>query len=417
MEFLPSWPPAFTTQMAAGLLLLAGVLGGFVAHHFKWLPSVTGFMLVGLAIGPSGLGLITADALGLARAVVDVSLGLILYRLGLSLDLRAMRTDWSLFYTAALESVATFGAVFLVLSALDVPPLIAALVSAIVVSSSPAVLLHVAHEVGAEGPVTQRSEQLVAFNNMLSFFAFSALLPAGHLAREEDWDVAVLQPLYQFLGSVLLGIVVGVLLYRLSRLVRRAPQYRLALIIGALLLGLGLADALELSPLFVPLVIGVVVSSLEKGEQISGVEFGEAFELLFIVLFVYAGAKLDPGGIGAVLPLALALAVARIAMKVFAVYLGSRWHGLSPRASVASGLLLVPMAGLAIGLAQTADSLFALQAAQLNALVLTAVAIFETIGPPIAAWAFHLAGETAEDRAEALRTAQSAGGETNSGGT
>lgn len=417
MEFLPSWPPAFTTQMAAGLLLLAGVLGGFVAHHFKWLPSVTGFMLVGLAIGPSGLGLITADALGLARAVVDVSLGLILYRLGLSLDLRAMRTDWSLFYTAALESVATFGAVFLILSALDVPPLIAALVSAIVVSSSPAVLLHVAHEVGAEGPVTQRSEQLVAFNNMLSFFAFSALLPAGHLAREEDWDVAVLQPLYQFLGSVLLGIVVGVLLYRLSRLVRRAPQYRLALIIGALLLGLGLADALELSPLFVPLVIGVVVSSLEKGEQISGVEFGEAFELLFIVLFVYAGAKLDPGGIGAVLPLALALAVARIAMKVFAVYLGSRWHGLSPRASVASGLLLVPMAGLAIGLAQTADSLFALQAAQLNALVLTAVAIFETIGPPIAAWAFHLAGETAEDRAEARRMAQPASGETNTSGT
>ncbi len=52
------------------------------------------------------------------------------------------------------------------------------------------------------------------------------------------------------------------------------------------------------------------------------------------------------------------------------------------------------MAGLAIGLAQTADSLFALEAAQLNAIVLASVAILETIGPPIAAYAFHLAGET-----------------------
>jgi hypothetical protein len=51
---------------------------------------------------------------------------------------------------------------------------VAGLVAAIVVSSSPAVLLHVAHEVRASGDVTETTKTLVAINNVVSFVAFSA---------------------------------------------------------------------------------------------------------------------------------------------------------------------------------------------------------------------------------------------------
>jgi Kef-type K+ transport system membrane component KefB len=393
MDFLPGWPPEYNTQIAFGMLLFAGVLGGYLAHRISWLPSITGFMAVGLLIGPSGINIVTEDALDLARAVIDVSLGLILYRLGLSLDLRAMVRDPRLLLTGLLESGATFIVSFLVLSWLGLPNLLAGLVAAIVISSSPAILIHVAHEVGAAGPVTERAKELVALNNLFSFFAFSAMLPAGLLANEAGWSTALLQPLYQLLGSLLIAIVIAVLLVQTARFTRAASQYRMALIIGALMLGIGSAKAFDLSALFVPLALGVVVRTLEGRETLSDVEFGEAFELFFIVMFVYAGAKIHVAEVATLSGVAVTLVGARIAAKWLTVYGMTRWQGIARQPAAATGLLLIPMAGLAIGLAQTADTLFALEAEQLNAIVLAAVAILETIGPPIAAYAFRLAGE------------------------
>lgn len=393
MEFLPHWPLEYNTQIAFGMLLFAGVLGGYLAHRISWLPSITGFMAVGLLIGPSGINLVTKDALDLARAVIDVSLSLILYRLGLSLDLRAMMRDPRLLLTGLLESGTTFIASFLILTWLGLPTLLSGLVAAIVISSSPAILIHVAHEVGATGPVTERAKELVALNNLFSFFAFSALLPAGHLAMEADWTTALFQPLYQLLGSLLVAVVIAVLLVQTARFTRGAGQYRMALIIGAIMLGLGVADALDVSGLFVPLALGVVVRTLEGKETLSDVEFGEAFELFFIVLFVYAGAKIHFVEVATLGGVAVTLVGVRIGVKWLTVYGMTRWQGATRPSAAATGLLLIPMAGLAIGLAQTADTLFALEAAQLNAIVLAAVAILETIGPPIAAYAFRLAGE------------------------
>lgn len=405
MDFLPDWPPAFNTQAAFGLLLFAGVLGGYLAHRISWLPSITGFMAVGLLIGPAGVNLLTADALELVRPIINVSLGLILYRLGLTLDLRAMLRDPGLLATALLESAATFFSCFALLSWLGMPTLVAGLTAAIAISSSPAILIHVAHEVGAAGPVTERAKELVALNNLLSFFAFSALLPVGHLAvASDDWQTAILQPLYQLLGSLLVAVLIAAVLVELARYTRSAQQYRLALIIGAIMLGLGIAKALNLSALFVPLALGVVVKTLEKDDLLSDVAFGEVFELFFIVLFVYAGAHIDIGALGELGGVALALVAMRICAKWLTVYGVTRLFGVAAQPAAATGLLLVPMAGLAIGLAQTAHRLFALEAEQLTAIVLAAVAILESIGPPLAAWAFRLAGEVGAD-AEAKRAA------------
>lgn len=393
MEFLPAWPLEYNTQFAFGLLLFAGVLGGYLAHRISWLPSITGFMAVGILIGPSGIDLLTQEALSLVRTLIDVALGLILYRLGLSLNLRAMVHDRRLLLTSLIESAATFLASFGVLVWLGLPTLLAGLAASIVISSSPAILIHVAHEVGAVGPVTERSKELVALNNLFSFFAFSALLPAGHMAMKADGATVWLQPLYQLLGSLLVAILIAVILVYAARLTRRASQYRLALIIGAIMLGLGIADAINVSSLFVPLALGVVVKTLERDDLLSNVEFGEVFELFFIILFVYAGAKIQLGEMANLGWVAVALVSVRIVAKWLAVFGMARWHGVAPRPAAATGLLLIPMAGLAIGLAQTADTLFALEAAQLNALVFAIVAILETIGPPIAGWAFRLAGE------------------------
>lgn len=76
------------------------------------------------------------------------------------------------------------------------------------------------------------------------------------------------------------------------------------------------------------------------------------------------------------------------------------WRFREPVSSaVASGMLLVPMAGLAIGLVQTVSHLFPQHADTVAAIVLGAVTLFETVGPLVAKAAFRLCGESAEARA------------------
>ena len=403
MGFLPAWPPEPSTLAVFGVLLLAGAIGGFLAHRWPWLPSITGFMLVGLLIGPSGMNLLTDDLLSNARVVVDIALGLILYRLGLSLDLGVIAHTPHLLITSLLESAATFAAVYLTLTYFGFAPLPAALVAAISISSSPAVLLHVAHEVNASGPVTDSSQSLVALNNVVAFLAFSALLPSFHAAAAAPWQMIVFQPLYQLAGSILLAVVVAHVLHFLARQTKKATQYHLALVAGAIMITLGTASSLNLSTLFAPLMLGIVVKNLEHKDLVSNLDFGEAFELFFIVLFVFAGANLHVGELVQYVWAALALVGARSLAKWLGAFLGAAAFRRPARQAAATGLLLLPMAGLAIGLVQISERLFPFAAAPVTALVMATVAVFEFLGPPLVVWALRFAGE-AEADAEADAT-------------
>lgn len=406
MNYLPNFPIDITPLLAFGLMLIIGVVGGYFAHRLSWLPSITGFLLVGFIFGPSGIDLLSHETIIKSRILIDIALALILYRLGLSLDIRLIWRSKELLFTSLVESFATFGLVFYVLYLFDISTPVAVLVAAITISSSPAVLLHVAHEVGAKGVVTENTKTLVALNNLVSFVAFSATLPALHYSTGSDWMTIILQPLYQLTGSLLLGCALAFGLHITAVRTQQASQYKLALVIGTVIVAIGLAQQLKLSMLFAPLVIGVVIKSLERETVVSDLEFGAPFELFFIVLFVFAGAGLHLHELIEFAPVVLVLVLARSFAKVLGsaamLYLFSE----PVRTGMSSGMLLIPMAGLAIGLVQTSDSLFPQYAATVTAIVLGAVTIFETIGPPIAALAFRIAGESRGMSKDADNTAK-----------
>jgi len=273
---------------------------------------------------------------------------------------------------------------------------VAGLVAAIVVSSSPAVLLHVAHEVRASGDVTETTKTLVAINNVVSFVAFSALLPLVQFSSGKSWSEILLLPTYRFFGSLILGCTAGAVVYVLTHRTREATQYRLAFVIGGVMLTTGLANVFNLSALYAPLVLGIVVKNLEQEDTVSQIQFGESFELFFIVLFVSAGANLHLHDLITLAPVVILLVVTRSLAKVGGVVAVAAATREALNKAVARGMLLIPMAGMAIGLTRTTAELFPDQAASVAAVVLGAVAVFETIGPPLAAYAFNLAGEAGQ---------------------
>ncbi len=393
MEFLPTFPLQVTTLFFFGFLLFCGALGGYLAHRVPWIPSITGFMLVGLLAGPNGLNLFGFETLERAKIVIDIALALILYRLGLSIDLRAVLKDKALLVVSFVESGLTFAAVYFALTWFGVPKLPGAVIAAIAISSSPAVLIHVAHELGAEGITTDRSEALVALNNVFAFLVFAALLPLLYFENNAPLSTMVGGPAYQLLGSTLLGGLMGYALHRVASITKDASQYSLVLVVGAVSMTLGLAITFELSVLFAPLVLGTVVSSLEREDLLADMEFGPAFELFFVALFVYAGANLHLKEMLAFAPAALVFVGARSIAKWVGVAATGAMVGWSRATNLNAGLVLLPMAGMAIGLANTTTAQFPYSGSVVASVVFAAVAIFETLGPPVVARALYWSGD------------------------
>src|SRR3972149_2853638 len=92
-EFLPQFPLPANPLALFGLLLLAGALGGELMRRVLNLPRITGYVLIGLALGASGFNVLDARMLGYTRVFLDVGLGLVLFELGRRLDIEWLRRD------------------------------------------------------------------------------------------------------------------------------------------------------------------------------------------------------------------------------------------------------------------------------------------------------------------------------------
>lgn len=408
-SIFPSGIPDSNALVVFGLLLAFGVLGGLLAARAKWLPSITGFLVLGMAIGPSGLGLLTADALVNSRILVDIALGLILFRLGVTLHPVKAAKNRKLVLTSLAESLGTFIAIVALMLAIGTPAMVAVLVGAIAVSSSPSVLIHVTAELQASGPTIRNAETLVAANNVLSFILFSLALPVALVGQSFSLGASLILPAYQMFGAVIVSVVVAWLVTSIARLTRADEEhFRFALVVGAVMLTLGLSQAFKVSALFAGLSLGMACRWLQGRTRLTRVEFGGGGDVFFVILFVFAGANLHLKEVMLYAPIALAFVAVRAFTKVGAVYGCGVLFGQPHQRSVAEGLLLVPMAGLAIGLVQTTNQLLPEMGAHVAAIVLAAVAVFETIGPPITAWAIRFTGEAGR----AKRTSENGTAET-----
>src|SRR5688572_21987367 len=105
LEFLPDLPLPAGPLALFGMLLLAGVLAGELTKRVVKLPRITGYVLIGLALGASGINVLDTQMLGYTRIFLDVGLAMVLFELGRRLDLSWLRRDRWLSVMALTESV------------------------------------------------------------------------------------------------------------------------------------------------------------------------------------------------------------------------------------------------------------------------------------------------------------------------
>ncbi|HWU98433.1 MAG TPA: cation:proton antiporter [Oxalicibacterium sp.] len=393
-SFFPSMPHALNVLTATGLLLIVGLLGArLLRRFFPQIPAITGYVLTGLLIGPSVLNLLDASLLDDISVLVDLALGLVLFELGRRVDYKWLLREKGLLITGIAMSTIMFFALFTLLVQFGVGKLVACMVAALGMATSPAVILNVVREVKAEGQLTERMLNIVVIGNALAFVVFSMGLAAVHVEYQAGWKSYLLHPLYLLLGSALLGWIISRLLVWIGQWLGRDTQAQLILVLALIAATVGIAVMFKLSALIALLFFGISSRNQDARHAIVEPDLSQFSGLFYVALFVFAGAKLELGHLLTLWPAVLAFIALRLAVALATSTGLARLNGMTIRKGALLGVGLVPLSGFNIIMVQHAVGDYPQFGAQLSALVVSILVILELLGPICTRYALTASGE------------------------
>ncbi len=392
------------------VLLATGLFLAKLVQLIK-LPSVTGFILTGIVLGPSGFGLITPDAIGhQLDHFTQIALMLIAFGIGEHIELRRLGSvARDVGYISIVQAVGAFVLVALGVFAtvMIVGPtpenlkglvVLSILLGAVAVATAPAAVLHVVRESGSRGTLTSTLMAVVAVDDGIAIMIFGMSISAAHqIVGQGDISVfnAILSGVTEITFSLALGVATGFLIdFSLKHLHNRGEMLTGGL---ALLLLCGEATRFfHLSPLLAGMSAGfTIINRAERDVRLFRTI--NSFEPpIYVLFFTLAGVHLDlhtlklSGWIG------LVYFVTRILGKYFGTWLGAFWSGADKIVRDYLGLALIPQAGVAIGLifVISGDPQLAQWANIITPVVLANVVFSELIGPLAAKYTLEKAQET-----------------------
>lgn len=391
MNFLPYFPLHANVVSLFGLTLLLGLVSGELIKKIYFLPKISGYIAIGFLVGPNMLNIVTPSLLAGSRIFVDISLGLILFELGRHLDFNWLRHDKGILLMSLTESILTFVGIFVLLYLFKIPVLYSALVASIAISTAPAVIMMVADDLEAKGPVTRRTFILTSLNNLISLIVFLSILP---MTLAATWPQKIGSILYNFLGSIILGLLIFVMTLGLARLIGKRRENQFILFIGCVMFAIGFAGILNLSSMLVLFTFGLAARNFNYKNLLTEVDFGWVAKLFFILLFVITGVHLQIKGLLAATSIVLFFILIRGMSKSCGIWLFAGKSRLTTQQTWAICLALTPMAGLAVGMSNLILDVNPALGHHLMTILATVIAILNIIGPIATQMAFVKSGET-----------------------
>lgn len=389
-------------------IFIGALLAGRVAALLH-VPRVTGYLLVGIMLGPSAANIfgyrapISALALTDLKPLANLALALIMMNIGGQFRFESLRRwRWRIFVLSGVESSLTFVLVALGCAATNqwwlhssIDPftigqtslLMGLLFGIIAIATAPAATMMVIREYEAEGPTTTTLVSLVGLNNLFSIVAF---LCAMHWVFSPDEGNLVL--LWHLTGPLVVGGGTGLLVAAWSQRLELASEFK-CIILGALFFITILSQFTGINALLCHLLFGIVLaSSSPRWHQIYAA-IKQIDYPLYVAFFVLAGANLH---IETLLEIG-SLGVAYVTLRIVGKWLGASWGAqlasFSQREQQVLGMTLMAQAGVAIGLASKLADQWDQGGHLVEAVILGSVVVFELIGPLAVRRGLVLSGE------------------------
>lgn len=377
------------------LLLISGILFGRLTKLIK-LPNVTGYLIAGLLLGPSVLHILSADMVNNMSIISDIALGFIAFSIGSEFNLKYFRkVGIAPILIATAES---FGAIFLVTGVLilmgfDVK--LSIMLGAIAAATAPAQTIAVINQYKAKGPLTSMLISVVAIDDATALIGFGfATTIVKMMNSSENFNLllSILTPLFDIAISLILGAVISILMKLMFRWFRK-PSNRICIIISFILFTYWASSALGGSPLLACMSLGGVLVNI-FGDMDSVVSVTEAFNPPILMLFfVISGAGFQISALQGIGVIGVIYVVVRVAGKWFGAWLGGKMSKQEEKICKYLGPVLMPQAGVALGLVAAAGQLVPDYAPQIRVIILCSTFIYSIIGPVTAKTALVKSGE------------------------
>ena len=417
--------------LGISIALIAGLISNRLIKLVN-LPNVTGYLIVGILLGPYFFSLFNSNLTGVLSEhmvesfgiIVDVALGFIAFSIGSEFKLASIKKLGKGIITITL--IQAFAALLFVDIALSVYclctgslaenlPLILTL-GAVATATAPAATLMVIKQYKAKGPVTETLLPVVAFDDAVGLILFSISFSIAQVFAKQQAGIGgadinlvniIVMPLLEIILSLVIGALIGLALTFAMKFFKSRAN-RLICMIAATFLAVALCElcgtwfGFELSSLLTCMMVGGVFCNTRKDaiQIFDGVD--RWTPAIFMMFFVLSGAELNFKLITLpVLGICAVYLIARSLGKYFGARFGCKLSHTDENVKKFLGLTLLPQAGVAIGMARSSANVFNglaetallenplftgttyLQniAGTITAVVLCATLVYELVGP------------------------------------
>jgi len=420
-----------TILICLSVCLVGGLLLSRLAKRLN-LPAVTAYLVAGLLLGPFCIGALHIPGLGFAsfeevehlNIVSQMALGFIAFTIGNEFRLKQLKQmGRQAIVVGILQAVITTVMVDVALIALhlirpDVISVASAItLGAVAAATAPAATLMVVRQYKADGPLTKLLLLVVAIDDAVGLVLFSASFGVATALESGSVNIVTVavEPIVEIVLSLALGAAAGFVLYHVEQFFHSRSK-RLSISIGFVMLTVGLSmvefevDGVHcgFSLLLVCMMTGTLFCNIcEFSEELMG-RVDSWTAPLFVLFFVLSGAELDLGVLGSAA--ALLIGAVYIVFRSLGKYTGARLScaltGCSETIQKHLGITLLPQAGVALGMALTAQTLS--DGAAVRNVILLSVLVYELVGPTLTKRSLQAAGEIQPEGRTSARKRNSA---------
>ena len=404
--------------LAIAIMLLLGLLSTRLMKLIG-LPNVTGYLIVGLIIGPYALGIISQDVYDSIEILSSIALGFIGFSIGVEFKLSHVKEIGAKAITITFfQALAATLCVDIVLVATSfftgMKTYEAIILGAIATATAPAATLMVVRQYRAKGIVTDTLLPVVALDDAIGLVVF-AISNSIALSLASGQAVTVMNLIVVPIVEILLSLVVGGLIGLLLSLVPRffkSRDNRLIATVFVVFCCLGICTLFErlekaynfpftLSDLLVCMMAGAVFVNVrrEASQMMEGTDHWTP--PILMLFFILSGAELNVAtffGNWQLVVCILLYIFARCLGKYFGARLGATITHADTNVRKYLGVTLFPQAGVAIGMATMCKQEFTKAGypdvgTGIVTITMCAVMVYELLGPILTKWALGRAGE------------------------
>lgn len=369
------------------------------------LPRVTGFIVTGVALGPSAANILSHEVVTEMRMFNTLALGLIATSAGLELSSKAIlpllktlgsTTAVKVLVGAPLVGATLFAASHFIdmgVTTFESRAALATVIGVLSIGTSPSIALAILTETRAKGRLSDLVLGAAVFKDLVVVvcLAVGVAAAAAILDPSGSIDASVLVHVGRELaGSLIAGAALGAILIAYVRFI----QAEMLLFVAAMILVVAeLCQVFHLELLLVFISAGFTVRNFSPYEH----QLLKPLELValpvFVVFFTIAGASIQLSTAWAIMPAAAAVCLVRAAVYWAAASVGNTVGRESRDIKRNAWLAYLPQAGVTLGLVGIAAQRLPILGPQITTTGMAIVAINLLVGPITLRLALARAGE------------------------